>query len=227
MANTSETRAHVVTSASESSGNRDNDLIHELVETLKAIAECGSSIGRPGNSTCVLSIAHKAYLNPGDVLDTRFILSHRAEDTLSTRHPLQYPLRPLGVELSPELLPEFQSESLLRERQGGLGLQGHSCSHLLAISLPTDVQYVRCNQFPAILQQFSLTAVSYLYPVLLYSKSERIPMVRSGLATTHYTDESSEFTILCPVSARPGVSTPIFVAARSTTCSLEGPSVSS
>ena len=47
MANTSETRAQVVTSASESSGNRDNDLIHELVETLKAIAECGSSIGRP------------------------------------------------------------------------------------------------------------------------------------------------------------------------------------
>jgi hypothetical protein len=47
MADTSVTRTHLVISSSESSGNRDNDLIHELVETLKAIAECGSSIGRP------------------------------------------------------------------------------------------------------------------------------------------------------------------------------------
>ena len=47
MADTSVTRTHLVISPSESSGNRDNDLIHELVETLKAIAECGSSIGRP------------------------------------------------------------------------------------------------------------------------------------------------------------------------------------
>jgi hypothetical protein len=47
MTHTSETRARVVISPSESSCNRDNDLIHELVETLKAIAECGSSIGRP------------------------------------------------------------------------------------------------------------------------------------------------------------------------------------